>query len=1267
MKIRPIKVNGIIYKRSVGTFERRGEKFYTLEGVKNLENGMVKSVFLTISKVDLRRKQKEYETGKTQPKPVKQDPFIQELERDLLALEQTEREKANEIVNVYDEDVVEKKALGGRVKGFNLKKLINNLRDFDSVRRTIMNPATNYIKRRIGNGVKLTITHSAIFRLVKQTGKLNLDVMKSEKDRTFYFQSVSKKRNIPPVIILQGTTSKDIRKILNNLNDEIQRKIDEFTSNGSDYIYQFSKDYYINLVSYNPINAKKYIPLPKFIETKKAVLNIQNDDNYCFLWCVLAHIHPVESKNHPNRVNKYAPYFNELNIKGLEFPMNIDNISKFEKMNNVSINVYYSDKKNNILPLRITKDISREPINLFYWSDKEGNTHYGLIKNFSRLVSSQIDNKKNEKHVCYRCLCSFNSDERLKKHVKDACVNFDPAKLEFPKEDHIEFKNYNRSLKVPFVIYSDCESNLVTKNEQRGDKTSIYQEHIPYSFSYYIVSEFSKEFFDLHPELKGIKIIKNKDDVVDEFIRTLKSIEKKISEFLESNIPMNLSNDEEKRFQDSNVCHICEKNIEGVKVRDHCHITGKFRGSACFDCNINYNYKNVKIPIIFHNLKKYDGHFIFPKLGDHSKAVSAIAKTIEEYVSFSSDRLRFVDSYAFLSASIEKLSNNLSKDQFKHLEMEFKDNEHIDLLKRKGIYPYDYMKNNNVYNESKLPTIEHFYNKLNDEKISENDYKHALNVFTKFNCQSIGDYHDLYLKCDVLLLADIFETFRNNSLTNYKLDPCYYLTSPGLAWDACLRLSECKLELIKDPDMFMMIESGIRGGISIITKRHSKANNKYLPEFDKNKESKYIMYFDANNLYGWAMSCLLPYDNFKFDKEPEKWTPEMIKCLGDNSPQGAIFEVDLEYPIELHDKHRYYPLAPEKMKIDDTMLSQYALETREKLGLSKSNVQKLVPNLYDKTRYVVHYRVLKFYLEQGLKLKKVHRVITFNQKAWMKEFINFNTNKRKQAQSEFEKDFYKLMNNSCFGKTMENVRNRIDVKFVTTQQKLEKLTKKPTYNDCKIFHENLVAVHMNKTNILLDKPIVNGFSILDLSKLLMYDFYYNVLVKKYGDKVRLLMTDTDSVLFEVQTDDFYNDMNDFKQDLDLSEYPKEHAMYDDSNKKVIGKFKDETGSKPISEFIGLRSKMYSYTVGNKESKRGKGIKKAFVDKNIRFENYKRCLFGETIEHTKQEATFNLIRSKDHKLYSQTIRKNGLVSFDDKTHLIDAVECIAHGHYSIRKN
>ena len=457
-----------------------------------------------------------------------------------------------------------------------------------------------------------------------------------------------------------------------------------------------------------------------------------------------------------------------------------------------------------------------------------------------------------------------------------------------------------------------------------------------------------------------------------------------------------------------------------------------------------------------------------------------------------------------------------------------------------------------------------------------------------------------------------------------------------------------QLELLNDVNMLLMFEKGIRGGISIISNRYGEANNKYMKDYNKNKDSKYLMYLDANNLYGCAMSEKLPTHGFKWlsSKEMENLFNNQIVQVWEKIP--CILEVDLIYPEELHDSHNDYPLCPERVNCN--------------------KVEKLIPNLRDKKNYVIHYKNLMQCLRLGMKLTKIHRGIRFVESDFMKSYIDTNTNLRTQAKNNFEKDFYKLMNNSVFGKTMENIRNRVDVKLVNTEEKFKKLVAKPNFKSRKIFNENLISVHMKKTSLTMNKPVYLGMCILELSKTIMFDFHYNYIKPKYGNNAKLLFTDTDSFLYQIITEDFYKDISgDVRDRFDTSEYPENHpsGITTGINKKVLGMFKDEAAGKIIKEFVGLRAKLYSFKMEDgEENKRCKGVKKQVVKETITHEDYKTCLLTGKEILRKQ----NILRSYNHEVYTEEVNKIALSAEDDKRYILsDGKDTLAWGHYKIKNN
>ena len=1033
---------------------------------------------------------------------------------------------------------------------------------------------------------------------------------------------------------------------------------------GSGWILESITDIKLHTAEWNPLNAGFYMELPAYLKNKKAIINMKNQDDKCFLWCVLRALNPV-AKN-KERVDKdLISKQDTLNTKGIKYPVSLRDIDRFGSLNsNISITVLGYDEKEKVYPLRVSEYTGCEhDITLMLIKDEE-NAHYCLVNNISALLASRLSKKEHKRHFCLRCLNSFNCGKSLTEH-KEYCYANECIKLNMPeKGTMLYFKNFPNSEKIPFVVYADTEALIkdihTCDPNPHKSYTKKYQKHEPVSFSYYI------KCFDnsvCEPILRTYtRTTPEEEDAMDVFIKWLEEDVKAIANIKPKE--MIFTEEDKKRYEESKECWICGEPFNNDKVRDHCHYTGRYRGAADNTCNLKYR-KPKFIPVAFHNLSGYDSHLFIKKLGFTNGSIDCIPNNEEKYISFTKNikvgeykdkktgevkdktfKIRFIDSFKFLPTSLEALVNNLPKDAFNNLERYYTMDE-ARLIKRKGVYPYEYMNTEERFNETKLPPKKAFYSRLSGEGITEEDYKHALNIWDVFKMKTIKDYHELYNETDVLLMADVFENFRNICLNNYGLDPAHYFTAPGLAWDACLKMTCVNLELLSDPDILLMWERCIRGGISMISNIYGKANNKYIKgDFNKNEPSKYIMYLDANNLYGCAMSKKLPTHGFKWMSGGELENLYENQELHTWNKTPCILEVDLQYPEKLHDSHNDYPLCPEGVKC-------------------KNNVEKLIPNLRDKKRYVLHYKKLIQCLRLGMKLTHIHRGIKFKESEWMKPYIDMNTNLRAKAKNNFEKDFFKLMNNSVFGKTMENIRNRVDVKLINNKEKASKLIAKPNYNSCKVFSENLVAIHMKKTSLTMNKPVYLGACILDLSKTIMYDFHYNYIKPMYKDKAKLLFTDTDSLMYEIETEDFYKDISgDVKNRFDTSDYPDNHpsGIPTGINKKVLGMFKDEAMGKSIKEFVGLRAKLYSYKMfEGEESKKCKGIKKRVVEKSITHEDYKTCL----LTGKEQLRRMNIIRSYEHEVYTEEVNKVALSAEDDKRYIMsDGIHTLAWGHHKL---
>ena len=574
----------------------------------------------------------------------------------------------------------------------------------------------------------------------------------------------------------------------------------------------------IHYDKYDPTRAGKYIALPKFVKLKKACVNIKNKDNKCFKYCVQSVVYDILSKVHPEEMYHYNKLNDDLlNWEGVKFPTGNRDIDRFEENNNglVSINLYEVDDTLNddkIISVRTTKrKDAKHHINMLrIYDDNTNNSHYVVVTGLSRLLGKQKNNRKTSKHICTYCHHPFCNKKVLDKHLEKGCMAIEGQQIKLPqKGSFIEFDKYNTKLECPFVIYGDFE--CLTVESEDGIK-GTYQHHKPCGFMLNVVDRINK---------KSTPYLYRGEDCMDKFVAQLSLIRQDIFEKMDVIMPMEITHEQEIEFQNSTRCSICNKNYEpddkkvrdgsetqakpsdprGRKVRDHCHFTGKYRGSAHEKCYLDYCFRSFKLPVFFHNLKNYDAHLIIEKANElnqelnQNKQINVIAQNSEKNITFSFGCCQFKDSFAFLSASLDKLvklNKYENEEKIKDWQNNFrytktnpyiKNEADLDLLTDKGIYPYDYMNSFDKFKEEQLPSKEHFYSQLYENDITDNDYKRAKNIWKHFNIKNLGEYHDLYLMTDVYLLTDVFENFRDMCINYYGLDPAHYITLPNFSWN----------------------------------------------------------------------------------------------------------------------------------------------------------------------------------------------------------------------------------------------------------------------------------------------------------------------------------------------------------------------------------------------------------------------------------------------------------------------------------------------------
>jgi hypothetical protein len=440
-------------------------------------------------------------------------------------------------------------------------------------------------------------------------------------------------------------------------------------------------------------------------------------------------------------------------------------------------------------------------------------------------------------------------------------------------------------MRVPYIIYADFETLNVPVEGCGGDPDESWTRQLakqtPCGYRYVVVGSDGEA---VPP------VLYRGEDAVEHFMASLQRELESINDICRDPKKMAMTQEDRKSFLKAVDSHVCGGSLARYRVRDHCHITGRYRGAAHNECNMKlriYPHK-TKVPIAFHNLRGYDGHLLIQAIGkintkrlvwkkdktgkwaqvEKADTIGCIPNNMEKYMTFSLGQLQFIDTLQFMNSSLDKLAANLQTEDLRitgrwHTEPApgVLRVEALALLRRKGVYPYECVDSFERFDETQLPPKEAFYSRLSGQHITDADYQHALRVWKAFGCKTFSDYHDIYLRTDVLLLADVFETFCNTSTKHYGLDPAHYYTAPGMSWDELLKKTKVGLEPLTD--MHLFFEKGLRGGISMVSHRHAKANNPHVEGHDPEKPTSWIKYDDANNLYGWAMNQMLPMGGFE--------------------------------------------------------------------------------------------------------------------------------------------------------------------------------------------------------------------------------------------------------------------------------------------------------------------------------------------------------------------------------------------------------------------
>ena len=1119
---------------------------------------------------------------------------------------------------------------------------------------------------------KVPPSHGVKFNVRVQA---NLDKEDPEDEKgirtlSFWFNSTSK-------LLL---TKSDIAKRVTEALQEIISAFDTFVQGGSGWILNQVLQMIVCIDRFplftGGCGGRSFLP-PSLRATKSILCPLNCSENDCFVSAValaLCYKREGVSRTNPSRLTRFhKQVIKQLFPPGFDlFPVNIRDVLRFERRSDISVSVYmYNNKYKVLTPRYVSQEKKKYHVDLLLHRQ-----HYYAITNLAAVVRGETRTNTRRSFVCRFCLAYFSSRKAYEFHEQICTRTGQPIKMPPTENAFLRFKNHENMLEAPFVIYADIESAIFPKEDNASSSKKLISTRAHECIAWCCMT-----VCRVKPELSSpAPVMFVGENSLDAFFAHLHQEYQRISNILfEQKQPFNgFSPEEMTDFVSTRQCTFCGIEFgEGpqAKVCDHCHITGNYRMALCSTCNLTKAATKSVVPVFFHGLMNYDSHFLIQEMHKFKGGIKIIPRNSEKYLAFRVGNYFFKDSYQFLADSLATLASNLvskGEENFYHLAKFFPVKEKRDLMFRKGVFPYNYITSLDVLKETRLPPKDAFFNDLSGTHISDNDYAFAQSVWNAFECQTLEDYLRVYLLTDVLLLTDCFENFRNTCFRDYGLDPVRYFSLAHYSFDAFLKQSGVILELFTEPNQYYFCNSGIRGGLSMVSKRFSEANNKYLSNYDRDKPDKYILYLDCNNLYGRCMMDFLPCGDFKWEHPIDADLISKILSQPADADEGYILECDLFYPESVHDLHEDYPLAPERKVVPYRYLSPYARALCDRHGLKGSTgTPKLLATLEDKERYVLHYRNLQLYLELGMQLGQVYNVLSFAQKPVFQRYVELNSKRRAASTNAFDVNLYKCMNNSNYGKTLERADNRTIIKLVNTLKKYFAGVSKTTFKSSKIINPNLVSLELKHVLMKVEKPMYLGFVILELAKYYMYQFHYKVMKNHFGERIKLLYTDTDSLVYEIDSEDVYQEFHsspELMKAFDFSNYPKDHLLFSDERKKIPGYFKDETASLPIEKFIGLRSKMYCIKHApdaHEESepceiRMAKGVKRPVVQNDLRFKHYEECLFeGKKFEHD-----FHTIKSSRHKVVTSHQSKVSLSSFDDKRWLSDCVHSLPYGHYHL---
>ena len=1101
---------------------------------------------------------------------------------------------------------------------------------------------------------------------------------------------------------------------------------------GSDWVVERFRVVNMQVLDYSPISAGSYIPTPTYVANKHAVINIKTiDSNMCFALCIIAgltKLYQTMTRAWYENPRAYESRLHMINWTCVQYPVSIDQIPKFMANNpSISVNVYAldegfdfnipglegeEDEEDNeeerllmyalarmdddsepddpvVYPVFVTNEIRQHHFDLLLLTD-ENTVHYTLLRQSDthfQLGLSRLLGKRNchARYFCFFCLQPCLSAEKHARHM-EVCGSFGLRTIVFPKRSSWSFNSWEKTMPVSYYIAADFESVLEKVERQacphietcmrykceynHSQNTTWITKHLCCSYAFVLKGPGDRV---IHSEAwvgpnANVKFLQRLIEVTEPIFQILRYT----SEPPRGPLP-----------PFTGQCCICSESLvisESVMHHDHFMQGNNILGWAHKKCNSKAR-RPAFIPVLFHGFEGYDSSYILQAATDDLfKSVEGLIKSTEKILSLTcvthnDNVFHFLDFFKFLPYSLSNLAKEADAAVFSGTRVIFSRLPgDVSLLHGKLPYPYCYFDSFSRFDETVLPPRTAFKSDLNSREISEADYEHVQRVYESFQCRNLADLTIIYNLLDAALLCDLVTKFKNDIFQAHGLEPLWWPSLPGVAYAAAFKRSNVQVDYVKDMDLFYAFKLGIRGGITTVNTRYARANHRFLGPglYDPNLPVQHIQLWDANNLYGYAVSQKMPVGDFRWVTQDWKSlqlteVEERIKNLDADADTGYLFSVDLIYPEHLHKKHEDLPLAPHKYRVKYEDLSPYSQQLASELGYSinsELSTDRLITDFRPRKNYIVHYVALKLYVELGLRITRVNFVVSFHQEAFLKNYIDYCIEKRRQATSPLEITQHKLMANILTGKLFEDLFKWNTARFVVNEQQLRRVINKPNLkNVIKVSESSMLIMVMHRTRVYLNRPLFCGQALLDISKGVMYNFMFNCIKNLYPLNSKLILMDTDSFCFVIVGENVYQDcLRNEKYWFDLSGYSTDrnnllYFMHSDRNKRKPGYFKDEYSISPIYEVCALKCKMYSIrTASQMLVKKLKGIVSTAVEEQLDFEDFLSCARNRLA----RDCEVTLIRKFHQQLYTTRLWKRGLSPLEVKRYWFNADSSVPYG-------